>query len=357
MNRHLVTILQKKRHMNRRGIAILAALAAAVSCGNFGTKKADSPAAAQAPAEIIPNVEVAVAEARMVPQESVYASTVEAYAVNNIMPQSGGRIRKINVEVGDYVQKGQVLAEMDRIQLEQLELQVKNDEIEYERLKSLYAEGGVSQSDFETAELGYKVRKSNYNNVKENTILRSPITGYVSARNFDKGDMFGMSAPIFTVQQVVPVKLLVGISESEYTKVKKGDKVSLTVDAIPGKTFQGKVERLYPTIDAATHTFKAEVVVPNADKVLRPGMYARVTVNFGTRNSIVVPDRSIVKQEGTGTRFIYVLSEDGTVSYTPVTVGRHLGAEYEITAGLEAGSTIVVKGQSALKDGVKVNVL
>ena len=343
--------------MNRRGIAILAALAAAVSCGNFGTKKADSPAAAQAPAEIIPNVEVAVAEARMVPQESVYASTVEAYAVNNIMPQSGGRIRKINVEVGDYVQKGQVLAEMDRIQLEQLELQVKNDEIEYERLKSLYAEGGVSQSDFETAELGYKVRRSNYNNVKENTILRSPITGYVSARNFDKGDMFGMSAPIFTVQQVVPVKLLVGISESEYTKVKKGDKVSLTVDAIPGKTFQGKVERLYPTIDAATHTFKAEVVVPNADKVLRPGMYARVTVNFGTRNSIVVPDRSIVKQEGTGTRFIYVLSEDGTVSYTPVTVGRHLGAEYEITAGLEAGSTIVVKGQSALKDGVKVNVL
>ena len=256
--------------MTRKGIAILAALAAAVSCGNFGTQKAGSPAAAQAPAEIVPNVEVTVAEARMVPQESVYASTVEAYAVNNIMPQSGGRIRKINVEVGDYVQKGQVLAEMDRIQLEQLELQVKNDEIEYERLKSLYAEGGVSQSDFETAELGYKVRRSNYNNVKENTILRSPITGYVSARNFDKGDMFGMSAPIFTVQQVVPVKLLVGISESEYTKVKKGDKVSLTVDAIPGKTFQGKVERLYPTIDAATHTFKAEVVVPNADKVLRP---------------------------------------------------------------------------------------
>ena len=342
--------------MNRRGIAILAALAAAVSCGNFGTKKADSPAA-QAPAEIIPNVEVAVAEARMVPQESVYASTVEAYAVNNIMPQSGGRIRKINVEVGDYVQKGQVLAEMDRIQLEQLELQVKNDEIEYERLKSLYAEGGVSQSDFETAELGYKVRKSNYNNVKENTILRSPITGYVSARNFDKGDMFGMSAPIFTVQQVYPVKLLVGVSESEYTRIKKGDAVSLTVDAIPGRTFTGKVERLYPTVDAATHTFKAEVIVTNADKVLRPGMYARVTVNFGNRRSIIVPDQSIVKQEGTGTKFIYVLNEDSTVSYLPIVLGRHIGAEYEVTSGLEEGCTVVVKGQSALKDGLKVNVL
>lgn len=304
-----------------------------------------------------PNVEVAVAESRDVPQESVYASTVEAYAVNNIMPQTGGRIRKINAEVGDYVSKGQILAEMDRLQMEQLELQIKNDEAEYERLKTLYQQGGVAQSDFEAAELGYKVRKSNYNNVKENTILRSPITGYVTARNFDQGDMFSMAAPIFTVQQVTPVKLLVGVSESEYTKVKKGDSVSLTVDAIPGRSFTGKVERLYPTVDAATHTFKVEVVVGNSDRVLRPGMYARVTINFGNRRSVIVPDKAIVKQEGTGTRFIYVLKDDSTVSYVPVTLGRHMGAEYEVTAGLEAGSTIVVKGQSALKDGIKVNVL
>ena len=342
--------------MKTRIAVIAAALFAAVSCGSFGTKKADTPGA-QAPAEVVPNVEIAVAEARLVPQESVYASTVEAYAVNNIMPQSGGRIRKINVEVGDYVQKGQVLAEMDRLQLDQLALQIQNDEVEYERLKSLYEEGGVSKSDFETAELGYKVRKSNYENVKENTILRSPVTGYVSARNFDKGDMFSMTAPIFTVQQVVPVKLLVGVSESEYTKVKKGDGVTLTVDAIPGKTFKGKVERLYPVIDAITHTFKAEVVVQNTDKVLRPGMYARVTVNFGDRKSVIVPDKCLVKQEGTGTRFIYVLQEDSTVSYVPVTVGRHMGTEYEIVSGLQDGEKVVVKGQAALKDGVKVNVL
>ena len=334
-------------------IALAATLLAALSCGNNGQEKA----ATATPAQITPNVEITVAQERSVPQESVYASTVEAYAVNNIMPQSGGRIRKINVEVGDYVLKGQVLAEMDRLQLDQLELQIQNDEVEYQRLKSLYEEGGVSQSDFETAELGYKVRKTNYENVKENTILTSPITGYVTARNFDTGDMFGMSAPIFTIQQVVPVKLLVGISESEYTKVKKGDSVSLTVDAIPGRVFKGRVERLYPVIDAATHTFKAEVVVPNADKVLRPGMYARVTVTFGSRKSIIVPDKCLVKQEGTGTRFVYVLAEDGTVSYLPVTIGRHIGSEYEIIQGVNNGDKVVVKGQSALKDGVKVNVL
>ena len=330
---------------------LLSALFLAVACGNSSTNTASAPQA-----QAVPNVEVTLAQARAVPQESIYASTVQAYAVNNIMPQQGGRIRRINVEVGDYVQKGQVLAEMDRLQLDQLELQIQNDELEYERLRSLYQEGGVSQSDFQTAELGYKVRKSNYENIKENTILRSPIAGFVTARNFDAGDMFSLTAPLFVVQQVVPVKLLVGISESEYARVKKGDKVTLTVDALPGRTFTGKVERLYPTVDAATHTVKAEVNVPNADKVLRPGMYARVTVNFGNRNSVMVPDRALVKQEGTGTRFLYVLEGD-TVSYIPVKVGRHIGGEIEITEGLKGGESVVVKGQAALKDGIKVNVL
>ena len=332
-------------------IAVLALTA--VSCGS-NNANSSSPAA---PAAVTPNVEITQAVARDVPQESTYASTIQAYAVNNIMPQQGSRIRKINVEVGDYVYKGQVLAEMDRMQLAQLELQIQNDELEYERLKSLYQEGGVSQSDFETAELGYKVRKTNYENIKENTILRSPISGFITARNFDTGDMFSMSAPLFVVQQVVPVKLLVGISESEYTKVKKGDKVSLTVDALPGRSFAGKIERLYPTVDAATHTFKVEVSVPNTDKVLRPGMYARVTVNFGNLHHVVLPDQAVVRMEGTGQRFVYVLNADNTVSFVPVTLGRHIGSEYEITGGLAEGAQVVVKGQSTLKDGVTVNVL
>ena len=334
----------------KKSFFLLAAIVA-VACGNQGANQN------AAPEVTIPNVEVATAVARDVPQDNVYASTVQAYAVNNIAPQTASRIRKINVEVGDYVTKGQVLAEMDRLQLDQTELQVQNDDIEFQRLKGLYEEGGVSQSDFDTAELGYKIRKTTLANLRENTILRSPIDGFVSARSFDAGDLYSMSAPLFTVQQVTPVKLLVGISESEYTKVKKGDVVHITVDAIPGREFTGKVERLYPTMDAVTHTFKVEVTVPNKDRVLRPGMYARVTVNFGTRCSVIVPDQALVKQEGTGTRFIYVLKPDHTVSYVPVTIGRHIGREYEILEGLEAGSQIVVKGQSLIRDGVKVNVL
>ena len=346
--------------MNCKNILpILAALAVA-SCGSRGGsgQPAGGPGFPGGPAaNVTPSVEVVTAAKRDVTEESTYSSTVEAYATNNIMPQTGGRIRKINVEVGDYVVKGQVLAEMDRYQLEQLELQIQNDEVEYARLKGLYEEGGVSQSDFEAAELGYKVRKTNYQNLLENTILRSPITGYVTARNFDKGDMFSMSAPLFTVQQVIPVKLLVGISENEYTKVKKGDTVSLTVDALPDRTFTGKVNRLYPTINAATHTFNAEVLVQNSDRALRPGMFARVKVVFGTNHRVVLPDQCIVKQEGTGQKFVYVLNNDETVSYVPVTLGRHMGTEYEVIDGVLEGDTVVLTGQATLKDGVKVIVL
>ena len=343
--------------MKTRIIVLAAAALAALSCGNRNGNTQAGPAGFGPQANVTPNVEVISATSKDVAQESSYSSTVEAFATNNIMPQAGGRIRKINAEVGDYVTKGQVLAEMDRLQLEQLELQIQNDEIEYKRLKALYEEGGLSQSDFETAELGYKVRKTNYQNLLENTILRTPITGFVTARNFDQGDMFSMSAPLFTVQQVVPVKLLVGISESEYTKVKKGQSVAIKADALPGRSFTGKVERLYPTIDAATHTFRAEVHVANTDRVLRPGMYARVTVNYGSNHSIVVPDLCIVKQEGTGQRFVYLLKADNTVSYVPVTLGRHIGMEYEVLEGISEGDQVVYKGQAALKDGVKVVVL
>ena len=327
------------------------------ACGGNGGQQAEQQAPA-APVEPVRKVEVRVATIGDVPQETSYSSTVEAYATNNIMPQQGGRIRKINVEVGDYVTKGQILAEMDRLQLDQLKLQIQNDEIEYARLKSLFEEGAVSQSDFEAAELGYKVRRTNYDNLEENTILRSPLNGFVTARNFDAGDMFSMSAPLFTVQQVTPVKMLVGISESEYTLVKKGDEVTLTVDALPGRVFKGRVGRLYPTINPATHTFQAEVTVPNTDRVLRPGMYARVTVRYGMNRSVVLPDQSFYKQEGAGQRYVFKLSEDRqTVSMVPVTLGRHLGNTYEVISGIAEGETVVVKGLAGLKDGSRVEVI
>ena len=329
------------------------ALGLVAGCGNGSESE---KTAVKQHVEELPSVSVTTVHARPVDQTSTYSSTVEAYVKNNIAPQTVGRIQKINVEVGDFVKAGQVVAEIDKVNLQQAELQLKNNEIEYQRLKGLYDAGGLSKSDLDAIELAYNVSKTTYENLLENTVLRSPIDGVITARNYDKGDMFSMGQPIYIVEKIVPVKLYVGISESDYTKIKKGDTVEITVDAFPGKTFYGKVNRLNPTIDAATHTFDVEVVVDNNYRSLRPGMYARVTVKFGTSNNVVVPDVAVVKQTGSGERFIYVLNEDGTVSYTNVKIGRRMGAEYEILEGIVDGATIVTSGQARLKDGIKVSV-
>lgn len=331
---------------------IAAAVVLAAGCGNTA-KKAETQVVAQ---EVVPTVAVETVSAREVPQTATYTSTVQAYVKNNIAPQMAGRISKINVEIGDFVKKGQVLAEIDKSQLIQAQLQLQNQEVELSRLKTLYQSGAVSKSDFDAVELAYKVAQTQVANLEENTILRSPIDGVVTARNYDAGDMYAMTSPIYVVEQIIPVKLLVAISESDYTKVKKGDSIEITADAIPGKTFYGKVEKIYPTVDPATRTFVVEVVVANAYKTLRPGMFARVTVNFGTNKNVVIPDVAVVKQQGSGERFVYVLNEDGTVTYQKVVLGRRMGAEYEVLEGLTDGATIVTGGQIRLKDGVKVTV-
>ena len=334
------------------GLALCALVCAACGQNNAG---APAPGPMMMGATT-PVVSVTSAVRQAVPQDAVYSSTVQANAVNNIAPQSGGRIQKLNVEVGDFVSSGQILAEMDRVQLDQASLKLKNDETELARVKQLFEEGGVSQSDYEALELAFNVSKSSYANLLENTILRAPIGGVVSARNYDRGDMYAMAQPIYTVQQITPVKLLVPISETDYTRVKRGDKVHLTVDAIPGKSYEGSIVRLYPTRDAATHTFNAEVRVPNTNRELRPGMYARVTVDYGSNDSIVVPDAAVLKQQGSGQRIVYVLNSDDTVSIKMVTTGRHFGTSYEILSGLEEGEQVLTGGHTNLKSGDKVEV-
>lgn len=340
------------KNMNFRTIIYVAAAVMAVSCGNSNSKTAEQPQTAEVR---LPNVAIMAASYKDVPQSDVYTANVEAYAKNNIAPQSPSRIQKIYVEVGDFVRTGQIVAKMDEVSLNQSKLSMANDSLEYSRIKKLYEQGGVSKSDFDAMELKYNVTRSQYQNLLENTILRSPVSGVITARNYDQGDMYGGS-PIYVVEQITPVKLYVGISEMDYTRVKKNDTVTLTADALPGKTFTGRIARIYPTIDAATHTFTAEVNVANSDRLLRPGMYARVTVNFGSNHSIVVPDDCVVKQQGSGVRSVFVLQADNTVKEIVVTLGRHFGTEYEILSGVAEGDKVVVKGQASLKNGSKVNV-
>ena len=147
------------------------------------------------------------------------------------------------------------------------------------------------------------------------------------------------------------------ISESNYSKISKGMEVDIVADAFPGETFKGKVNLIYPTIDPRSHTFPVEITVDNKDEKLRPGMFARVTVNYGTNFRVVVPDNAVLKQVGADDKYVYVVNEDNTVTYTPVKLGVRMGDKYEIISGLDDGATIVTTGQTRLKNNIKVDIV
>lgn len=304
-----------------------------------------------------PKVTVATVNAEYVSQIQVYPTTLNAETVNNIAPQASARINKIYVEIGDQVTVGQTLAKMDDVNLEKARLQLINDSIEFGRIEQLHEIGATSHSDYEAMTLKYDVSKKTYKNLLENTVLKSPINGVVTARNYDEGDMYAMAQPLFVIQKINPVKMLINISESKYSEIKKGMEVDITTDAYGDKVFKGTIDLIYPTINAMTHTFSVEVKYDNKDLALRPGMFARVTVNYGDNYNVVIPDRAVMKQVGSGEQYVYVLNADGTVTYTVVELGRRMGNRYEVIKGLDDNATVVLTGQTKLKNGIAVDVV
>ena len=334
---------------------IVIAAAMMTACGQKDKTNTTAPAGQEAQ-KAAPIVSVITAQAEDVDITNTFTSNIEAYATNNIVSQSAGRIASINAEVGQKVRKGQLLARMDDVNLAKTRMQYINDSTELARLTELYNIGAVAQADYDMAKLSLNMTKKTYYNLAENTYLRSPIDGVVTARNYDRGDMYSMTQPIFVVQQIQPVKMLINMSESLFPKVNTGMVFDIDVDSYPGETFKGKVNLIYPTISFTTHTFPVEVISENKDLRLRPGMFARVTANFGTNHNIVIPDVAVVKQQGSGEHFVYVLQPDNTVKYTLVELGKRLGNRYEIISGINEGDRIVTEGQVRLKDGVSVTV-
>jgi len=300
------------------------------------------------------NVKVKSVSARDVDQLAEFTANVEADKVNNIMGATL-RIRKIHTEVGRNVSKGQLLVELDDYSLASTMASVEQARKDFARTEELYKIGNVSESSFENAKIQLDNAERSYQLQAENTRLVAPCSGIVTARNFDAGDM--ATGPILSISEISNVKLMLDINESYYKQVEVGMPIqNITIDAFPGETFEGKVSIIYPTLNTATRTFQAEVIIANNKQRIRPGMFARVTLNFGTQNHVLVPDQAVVKQTGSGERFVYVV-KDGKAYHKTVTLGRRIDAEYEVLSGVESGETVVVFGQTLLSDGCDVNVL
>ena len=304
----------------------------------------------------LPKISVETAQKRNVTQAVSFTGTVEAQAVNNIASQQPLRITKILVDVGDRVKAGQTLVTLDNASLVQAAAQLENAKREYERTKHLYEVGGASKSEYDARKLSFDVATSAYNNLKENTTLVSPVSGVVSARNFDVGDM-ASGQPVLVVEQIRPVKIMINVSESLFSKIKRGMKVYVTLDAYGDEKFSGRIARIYPTINNTTRTFLVEVSIPNNDERIRPGMFARVTLPYATANRVIISDRAVNKLMGSGDRYVFIYNPaDSTVRYSKVELGQHMDYEYEVLSGVKENELVVVRGQLVLTNGAKAEI-
>lgn len=181
--------------------------------------------------------------------------------------------------------------------------------------------------------------------------ITSPISGVVTRVGVESGAVISTQTVVVTVARVQPIEVHVPLPEADLVRLRKTSTVKILVDALPGVLFEGTIARTAPALDAGSRSARAVVVLSNADRALRPGMFARVTIVFDERQAIVVPSDAAVRRGDTAV--VFVLKDD-TVEERPVLVGYVEGSRSEIVEGLSAGEVIVTVGQQGLRDGMKV---
>ena len=302
----------------------------------------------------VENVEVA--------QTVDFTTTLLPYKKTFITPQMALRIDEIRVDVGDHVKEGELVATLDRNQYNQTSAQLKNAKQNLARMRSVYEAGGVSRSQIDELETSVSVMEENIANLERNIELRSPIDGVITGRYNEPGDLFTMGGNadggvgVLQVMQINRLKAIVALSEQYYPQIYKGMKVKVMAEVYPDREFEGVVNIVYPAINATTHTFNVEVLVPNAKEVLRPGMFARTEFNMGSRKSLVVPDVAVQKQMGVNDRYVYVI-KDGVAERRVVTLGRQVGQQVEILSGVTEGEEVAITALSKIKNGTSVEVV
>ena len=329
-------------------VLLMAAAVCLISCGK---KEAQAVQEAER-VEVVSTMTLEECEIERVLNVS---TNLQGYLTQNVAPSLQGKIEHIYVEVGDRVKEGNMLVRMDQNQYLTSKIQLANLEVEMGRLKALLTTGSVSQQTYDQTKVSYDQLKQNLSFLEKNTYVKAPFEGVISAKTYEDGELYG-GQPIVVLTQVKKLKALIAVPETYYPLIKEGMKLTVKSDIYPEETFAATIEVVYPTIDAASHTFQCKVVIPNASEKLRPGMYVTTTLGLGNENTIVVPYQSVEKLIGSNERFVFI-NENGYAKRVSVKLGQRFDENIEIVAPeIQPGVEYIYKGQSKLVDGVKIQV-
>src|SRR5258705_258016 len=302
----------------------------------------------------------------------------------SLVPKTAGRLEQLTVKLGDKVTRGQRIA---RIEDEEIREQVKQAEAAFEvakatirqreadldlaktnaeRSRNLYQRQLLPQQTLDDSEAKYQsaqaaldlaraqntqsqARLDELRFTQQNTVITSPVNGFVARRAADAGAFVSANAPIVDVVDITQVRLVVNVIEKDLKQIGVGNAARVEVDAFPGESFEGRIARISPVLDPATRTASVEIEIPNGQFRLKPGMYARVgIVTDSHANALVVPTNALV--DVNGTRGVY-LSVNNVAAFRPVKTGIEGAMRTEILDGVADGDRVVTTGAAGLRNG------
>jgi RND family efflux transporter MFP subunit len=337
--------------MNRfyKSLIILSLPLLIASCGERQEEKQETTT------ERVEIVSVSKLEKSKISRNIDLTSTLQGYKNINISPSLTGKIEHIFVEVGSHVKKGDMLVRMDQNQYRTTKLTFENIKTEYERIKILNETGTVSEQTYDQTKLNYEQTKESLDFLEKNTFVKAPITGVISAKNYEDGELFSGS-PILALTQIHVLKAIINIPERYYPYVNEGMQVDIKSEIFPDTVFNATIEIVYPTIDVASHTFSAKLKIKNPDELLRPGMYVHTNLKLYNSNAIIAPYLAVLKLTGSNQRYVFI-NDNGKAKRVSVQLGDRFNDKIEIISDeIKEGDELVTDGQGKLVDGVKLSI-
>ncbi|MBO7255563.1 MAG: efflux RND transporter periplasmic adaptor subunit [Paludibacteraceae bacterium] len=322
------------------------------SCG-----KKDNSKENLASEERIERVKVKKMETTTITREVLLSATLQGYETQNVAPSVTGKIEHIYVEEGAKVRKGDNLVRMDELQYKTSKLTYANLGVELSRVEALLKTGSATQQSYDQLKLSYDQTAENIDFLEKNTYVKAPFDGVIAAKNYEDGELYG-GQPILVLTQISTLKAEIAVPERFFPMVKAGMKLDIRSEIYgQNQVFAATVERVFPTIDPASHTFTIKVKIPNGNDMLRPGMYVNAKLFLGQEDVIVVPYQAVLKLQGADNRYVYV-NNNGVAKYVSVTLGQRFDDQVEIISDeIKPGDELIVIGQARLVDGVKLNIV
>ncbi len=305
-------------------------------------------------------VQAAVVQRSSLSVSKTFSGSLEGEDQANIVAKISERITDISAATGSSVQAGRTVISLDRSgtssQYFQSEANYKNSQKTYERMKSLFTEGAISQEQLDGTQTAFAVAKANFDAAKSALDLSSPISGVVTAVNVSKGDLSTPGAVLMTVAKISSMKVIFSSNESDLTALAVGQKVSVYSDARQDVKAAGRIIQISKSADVGSRSFEVKALFPNTrDNWFKPGMFCKVAASSATgKESLVIPNIA-VQTDGTSSR-VFVLRNGHSVLRT-VRLGASDGIHSEVLDGLGAGDTLATVGMNNLKDGTAVNVV